>query len=460
MTASEIEYRQVAGVIDLRTEHSDGSLSVEALTALAYRRGIDALFLTDHDRLVMEYGLFPLRNILRWREERNAINRGGASSYLGATAAAAKKFPDVILVPGTESAPYYYWSGSYFRGELTAHDHEKRLLAIGIEKPEEYQRLPILHNAPGMKYAALFVPQLIIFGTALCLGIVLVRKKGGTRKVGIALSLVSALLMVNTKPFRSSPFDPYMGDLGVAPYQLYIGHVEELGAMTFWNYPETRSGIRPLGPIQLNTPPYPDILEKAKRYTGFAAVYGDTITATDPGKQWDRVLWQYCRRERKRPVWGISTADYHQEGGAGQILGDFITVFLVRNKTKEDILEAMRTGRMYATRGNYPQRPVMPLFTVGTEDSAARVTIGQEIVLPSAPHVRATISTQVPSKDSMTVRVIRSGEVIRKETGPAPIVIAFTDRQFPRGKKGYYRIEARAPNVGTLISNPIFITRR
>ena len=458
--ASDIGYRQVTGVIDLRSDHSDGNLSVEALAGLASRCGIDALFLTDHDRLVMEYGLFPLQHILRWREELNAINRGGASSYLNDIAAAAKKFPGVILIPGAESAPYYYWSGSYIKGNLTAHDHEKRLLAIGVEQPDAFEKLPVLHNAPRIKYTGPFVPQLIIFGTALCLGIVLARRRGTTRWVGIGICVFSALLMINTKPFRSSPFDPYMGDLGIAPYQHYIDHVEGLGAMSFWNYPETRSGVRPFGPIQLSTPPYPDVLEKAKRYTGFAAIYGETITATDPGNEWDRVLLQYCAGKRRRPVWGISTADFHKEGGAGAVLGDFITVFLVRNKTKKELLEAMRMGRMYATQGKHPQRMVLTRFSVGAEASVTPVTMGKEADLSSAPVVRATVSSHVPSTEPIVVQVIRSRELITSKTGPSPVVIDFVDPQFPRRTKGYYRIEARNPKIGTLLSNPIFVTRR
>jgi len=457
--ASNVDYLQLASVIDLRSDHSDGNLSVEALAALASRRGIDALFITDHDRMVMEYGLFPLQHMLRRREERQSINRRGATSYLKAINAAGEKFPEVILVPGAESAPYYYWSGSYFKGNLTAHDHEKRLLAIGIDQPEDYRRLPVLHNAPSMKYTAPFMPQLMIFATALGLGVVLIRQKGGARRVGIGICILSTLFMLNTKPFRSSPFDPYMGDLGIAPYQLYIDHVENLGAMTFWNYPETRSGIRPLGPIRVSTLPYPEVLEQARRYTGFAAIYGDTITATDPGREWDRVLAQYCRGKRKRPVWGISTADYHKEEGAGEKLGNFITVILSRQKTKTDILKAVRKGRMYATRGRFPQRPVLSLFTVGTEDSAALATLGQEIALPSAPIIRASVSSQVPSNHSITVRLIRSGQLIYTESGEPPLVIDFRDSGFPSGRKGYYRLEARSPDIGILLSNPIFVTR-
>ena len=73
---------QVAGLIDTRTTHSDGALSVEALAELARSRGFEVLFLNDHDRLAMAYGLPPFRNVIRLRKELNSINKSGARAIL------------------------------------------------------------------------------------------------------------------------------------------------------------------------------------------------------------------------------------------------------------------------------------------------------------------------------------------------------------------------------------------
>ncbi|MEE8300728.1 MAG: hypothetical protein V3R28_05450, partial [Desulfatiglandales bacterium] len=51
------DYKQVAGLIDLRTTFSDGSLDPESLVKLAREKGFDVVFFTDHDRLVMEFGI-------------------------------------------------------------------------------------------------------------------------------------------------------------------------------------------------------------------------------------------------------------------------------------------------------------------------------------------------------------------------------------------------------------------
>ena len=75
--------------------------------------------------------------------------------------------------------------------------------------------------------------------------------------------------------------------------------------------------------MNVSTLPYPEVLHESKNYAGFAAIYGDHITVTDPGKHWDRVLMEYCEGKREKPVWGISTADFHQDGKAGAQTGSF-----------------------------------------------------------------------------------------------------------------------------------------
>ena len=69
------DYLQVPGLIDLRTTYSDGELDLESLVNLAKKRGFSVLFVNDHDRMALEYGLFPLRNILKKRVELNSINK-------------------------------------------------------------------------------------------------------------------------------------------------------------------------------------------------------------------------------------------------------------------------------------------------------------------------------------------------------------------------------------------------
>jgi hypothetical protein len=455
------EYRQISAAIDVRTVYSDGDLTVEGLVRLARKRGFQAVFFSDHDRLVMEYGLFPLRHLIKRRESLNSIHQMGAGAYLSDIREAARRHPDMVLIPGCESAPYYYWTGSYFTGDLTAHDHEKRLLALGLDRAEDYEDMPVVHNGFSFRYIGTVAPRLLLFAGAFIIGVMMFRESNRLlRTSGIFLCAAALLLAINTMPFRSSPFDPYMGEKGIAPYQLYIDYVTSRGGMVFWNYPETHAGVRPLGPIRLDTPPYPEVLEAAAGYTGFAAVYGDTSTVTEPGREWDRVLLAYCRGQRQRPVWGIATADYHSEKGAGGALGNFPTVLLVEEMTEKGVLQAMRVGRMYAVQGRYPQRLVLDEFTASGKEQEERVVLGQEIDLETVPEIRISVSAKVPTESPVSVRLIRGGDVIGAFQATLPFRAALVDEKCPRGEKTYYRLDVRGKETGILVSNPVFVTVR
>ncbi len=456
-TSGATEYIQVAGLIDTRTTHSDGAQSVEVLAERARTRGFDVLFLNDHDRLAMAYGLPPFRNVLRLHKELNSINKSGAEAFIEAVNETRLKFKDLILIPGSESVAYYYWTGSYFKKNLTAHDHEKRILTIGLEAPEDYENLPIIHNGLSTRYIKMALPGALFFFGSLFLGLYLLMEKGLMRLAAGLIVILSVLAILNTLPLRSSPYTPYMGDQGIAPYQLFIDHVDHIGGLTFWNYPETRSGVRPYGPIHVSTPPYPDVLAKAHGYTGFAAIYGDNITVTKPGHEWDKVLMAYCQGQRAKPVWGIATADYHNETEPGEKLGNFPTVFLVKQKTKVEVLSAMRKGRMYAVRGPYPQRLILDNFSACSSGCDKKAVSGEEVQLNHPAKIRVTLSLKDPTEETATIRLIRSGEEIKTFKDKLPLDIEFQDTYHRPDEKIFYRIDVRTRRAGRLLSNPIFV---
>ncbi|MDQ1330096.1 MAG: hypothetical protein QG578_359 [Thermodesulfobacteriota bacterium] len=449
------DYKQVAGLIDLRSTFSDGAYDIETLAGMAKGRGFEVLIINDHDRVAMEYGLPPFRNIVKKKVELNSINRMGAKTYLDAIGTAQKKFPDIILIPGSESAAFYYWTGSYFEKNLTAHNHEKRILTIGMDKPNDYENLPILHNFAASKFAGMLRPGILMFLCSLAVSVFLIKWGGFYRLTGLIVLILSAAFIANSNPVRSSPFDQYHGDQGIAPYQLLVDYVNSRGGLTFWNYPETKSGVRNLGPIRVDTPPHPEVLEETGEYTGFAALYGENITVTEPGNVWDRVLTAYCQGIRNRPVWGISTADFHEEGGSGEKLGNFPTVFLLREKSRRSVMEALKNGKMYAYRGSYPQLIRLDEFSVSSPDEAIKGVSGDEIILKESPRIRISLSAAVASENKIKVRLIRSGELIETFEGKLPMQIDYEDKYFQPGRKIYYRLDMSG--CGLLVSNPIFV---
>ncbi len=448
------DYQQVAGLIDLRTTYSDGTHDLDFLVKLARERGFDVLFINDHDRMALEYGILPFRNIIRKREELPSVNSRGAGKYLQNITEIARKYPDMIVISGSESSPIYYWTGSYFKGNLTAHNWERHLLVIGMENPEDYKNLPVIHNSFSTRYFRQLLLGSIIFLIPLCFSIFLIIR-GNYRITGIVILVFSFFMLIEYHPFKSSPFDQYHGDQGYLPYQELIDYVNDRGGTTFWTHPEAGAGVNAKkGPITVKTPKHPEALLMTKGYTGFGALYGALTKTTEPGKEWDRVLFDYCRGNRNTPAWGISTADFHEEGLGGEKLGNFPTVFLVKEKTKEEVTLALKQGRMYACRtGNNFQRFVLEDFSILGSNTDNQANMGETIELNNKPEIRIRVSSSDQGAHNVDVRIIRSGKLIKTLSKTTPFVVNFKDDYLNPGEQIYYRLDI----PGKLVSNPIFV---
>ena len=56
----------------------------------------------------------------------------------------------MIIIPGIESAPYYYWQGSIFNDDLVIKDWHKHMLVIGLSNPADLEYLPVMGNPKGL----------------------------------------------------------------------------------------------------------------------------------------------------------------------------------------------------------------------------------------------------------------------------------------------------------------------
>jgi len=138
--------------MDARSTFSDRAYEMEDVARMASERGFGVLIINDHDRITMEFGTPPLRNITKKKLELGSINRHGANRYLAAIEDASKKNPGLVIVPGSRSAPFYFWTGEVPGKDLTAHQHERQILTVGLDDPESYETLPVLHNGTSIKY--------------------------------------------------------------------------------------------------------------------------------------------------------------------------------------------------------------------------------------------------------------------------------------------------------------------
>ena len=90
---------------------STGSLSLDQIAEQAQKMGIDAVVFSENLALRYEYGLFPLRGMIRRTVTLPSVVEYGIDRYLAAVAEAQARHPGVLLVPGVEVTPHYYWTG-------------------------------------------------------------------------------------------------------------------------------------------------------------------------------------------------------------------------------------------------------------------------------------------------------------------------------------------------------------
>jgi len=456
LAASPEEYFAVPGLMDLRTTFSDGAHSPEDLVSIARLRGFRVLFFNDHHRIKLSYGVPPFRSLLKYSKEYPSIMTHGPQTYLSEIARLSRLYPDMVLIPGSIISPFYYWSGSWLGGDLTVHEYDRRILIFNLASAEDYERVPSLESGLCLTHTVTRLPGLLLFIIPWVLGLFFALKwKGWPRLVGLVVLILSSLAILDYNPFRGSSFTPYAGDQGIAPFQETLNHVHERGGFAFWNYPEQRSGVRKHGPVNVSTLPYPEVLYESKNYAGFAAIYGDRITVTDPGKHWDRILTEYCEGKREKPAWGISTADFHEDGRLGLKLGAFPTTFLVREFSKPAILEALRQGRMYCSRGDGETWPQLDYFNV-LGPNGEKADMGETLTTAGFPLIKFRVSYKGDKKVPVKIHIVRGGTPVlfRTVNGETPLEFELLDEEALAGRMTFYRLVDTQKH---LASNPIFV---
>lgn len=456
------EWRQLPGVIHVHTSFDNaGALCPDRLADMAKEQNLEFLITADHDLQSMQYGLYPFRNLLRRREERSSVLKIGPDLFLKQIRQANQKQKQVLMIPGVQSSPFYYWTGNPLTGTLTANDYRKELLLVGLQKPEDYEGLPLMHRGFSTRYTGVFLPQSFFFLAAIFVSIFfLFQKKKHMKITGGIIGLLAFLLLIDHHPFPSSRFDPYHGNQGAAPFQEVINYVAKRNGLVFWAHPESNFAVRgvPLGPATLKTLHYPEDLIRTDGYTGFEALYGDRITATDPGNHWDRTLLAFCREQRATPAWGIAGADFHGHSERER-LDRYQTVVLVKEKTTEAVLDALAKGRCYCLLKTPKQgRLSLDTFKLVDEKTGVSAIVGEELSTRGLPIMMATISVVDGAQSRIVVTAVRNGSVIKTITGDTPLDIHLSDPHKVRDRS-FYRLMVKGGPAGKLISNPIFLSR-
>ena len=376
----------------------------------------------------------------------------------------------MILVPGVEVKPYYYWTGTPWN-KLTLHNFNRHLTVSGLSE-EDLSDLPVIGNATWNNTTKQRLPALVP-ALILLVGVSLVfserRRPVRLREHGVVkrrLLRKFAMFSVGLSLFatwNNYPFgrlaDPYSGEHDLRPYQRLIDYVVSKDGLVYWSHPEARYHDVEAGGAKMVSRPYPGDLLATDNYHGLAGIYGDQIRVTLPGETWDRTLMQYLNGLRRRPPYVVTDIDFHyfKRGGARWYeLDGGQTILLMPEKSKLEVLRALRTGRSYATFQGEKERVALCEFRLQTADGGAAAQ-GSEISGISPLQIRIQLDWVGKAQEDLpfALQLIRNGQIIESLEQPLPILLAVKQNLAPG--RYYFRLRAVSKRKYEVLSNPLFV---
>lgn len=470
--ASGQEFEQARGVIHLDTTVSGGDYTPAEMVQFLRDNDIEIGVFTDHDTVRWDYGFFPARYLIGrltgWLISKafgrtGSVQSFGAEDYVSLIDALDAEAEDLILLPGVEAIPFFYWEGSLLFNTLEIHQVYKHLLAFGMPDPSAYDRIPSVGNGFFRTFGMDSLLSLWPVGLIILVlkGFRLTEQsplRGPVRAAGYGLIVLALLFLTQNFPYAYTRYDQYNGDQGTGPYQDFIDFVDDEGGLVFWAHPEIEVDKviqKPPLKVGMKTPAYHTDLIYTQNYTGFSAFFEGMKHIIPPGGIWDRVLGEYAVGDRDRPIWAIAEGDVEGDHFSPQLSE---TVFLLEERTQAGALDALRSGRIYAVAGPNAHYFTLESFVV-TDDlnravSGGTLESGQEVTVRAA----LTFASPVEKRTGIVATLIRDGEPIGNFKGDGRLEIVYRETSpLNPDRLHYYRIDAGAPNQTRLLSNPVFV---
>ena len=479
-------YMQVVGLIHMDSEISGGENSLDMLAAAAKNAGAEVAIVTDHDTQRVTYGIWPLRNIIKATHTRASVIQYGVRKYMSEVNRVNRQTPDFTFIPGIEAVPYYRWETSPATGKLVIKNLHRHMLVFGMDKPEQIEHLPSTEAG----YPSVFTPfslLQILWVIPLILAVLLFKMPGSHEYyetkfllrlfyrprniMAILLGAISIIFLINGFPYSEQVVNQYNEDADALPYQLLIDYVNRQGGYTFWAHPEaknyqsiiTEKGsfitsllVRSIlkGGVDVETDPYFYLLNDTQDYTGFSIFFEGKYIIGKPEGLWDDILMQFVTGKRRKPVWAIAEIDM-EEGTDPKTASESQTVFLVKEKTKDGYLEAIRTGKVYCYCDHFTKWLTIRDYSVIAGDTRA---ISGEI-LRYTDDARLIFDVEMRGMPRpLEAVIVKDGRIFaRKEfNGSEHMVFPLPA---PVENMGYVRIVVNFSGGIRVATNPIFLTK-
>ena len=468
--SSPAEKQWLHGAIRINSNISAGNRSMAQIADEATAAELDFIVFTDQLVARAEYGLWPLRHVVRYAREQPSIVTFGIERYLEQVRETAARNPDLVIIAGADVAPIYTWSGMPFTENFTVHQWSEQMTVFGPDAAPFYRNLPALGN----ETHGFFMPGTLLKLLPLLLlmpGIDMYRRscnsyadaQGNRIRIcdwprmlaGIVMVVGSVLGTFQLRPFTQSVgFDQY-GNYGTKPYTQVIDYAHSNDALCFWSGPEQRMEQVKSG-VHFLTVPQLDDIRFTFRHNGLAGIYPDNSTAYRPGKLWDYMLLEYADGRRKvRPV-TIGEVDYH---GLWRV--DGIQTIVHAEPNHDAVLQAIADGRSYAANITVLDRLRLTQFEVSDADGTT-AGLGETLTTTARAVTVRIAGTRSPDKMEFAAvfKLVVDGQAVASLRAPAEEAFEIVhDVELTRDASMHYvRLYMGDPAV-TLISNPVFIQR-
>jgi len=468
------------GLFRVNSDISSGTATVEEIATQAEAAGMDFVVFSDQLLVRAEYGLPPFRRTLRVAREQPSVIRYGVERYLGRLNRLQLEHPGLVVIPGVDVAPAFWWSGQPWRGNLTAHQFSQQLTVFGPGDAAFYRELPVMFNRRlGWRFPGSLLGLLPLLLSVLGwlwwrapAPVYYEDRQGNSYSRPCRLRRVCGIIMlgggilwtVENRPFSVGPAWSPHEPPGLAPFQAVCDHVREHGgdeAGVIWAHPEI-SMRQTVSGAQLVTMPYLDDVERTFGHNGLAGIYGDAFKAHLPGGPWDRLLLAYARGERQeRPV-VVGESDYH---GQDRPLDCIQTVVRVAGLGRKAVLRALLSGQSYACFRQPERMLVLTEARVSAADGGS-ASLGEELEWDGTAQLGLEIAVNLEQKmagklpPTARLTLVIDGDLVVEKALDLParqtflVALSHDDLQLH-----YVRFQIEGDG-GQIIANPIFVRKQ
>jgi len=237
---------------------------------------------------------------------------------------------------------------------------------------------------------------------------------------------------------------------GIAPYEKFVDYIRDQGGEVFIAHADVADDSWRLT-LHHKSPAPNFMIPQLIRLTGVALVPDAMEESAKPGGWWDQGQFQYLVGFRPEPLWGWGESDYHCDPPR---LRYGITLFYLKDFSKDEVFNAMKSGRMVAVSGEPFMELYVAEFSIGDgKASSEKIMLGQKVRLSKVPVLRFSLSKEIPIKE---IRLIKNGKVIyttNKTNFEYRDESAVSDKM-----QSFYRVDVVGEGPRErLFTNPIFV---